>query len=191
MHTAPERHLSARAVCILRALMHSAFTWASCNNQSSLEAISSLVTRQVLPKDLPEYFWAHLEKDLELLGRDTGKGLDEVVMIMHLVLRQILTTVPPTGLFRTIARLCVHTNNDMISKISGAAVQTMSSLETKENRKEWERVFNWHYIQPVLSTLDLSLAIAIDRVAKDEKQGLMQYLNSCLFYDCIAMCLHV
>ena len=102
-HTAPERHLSARAVCILRALMHSAFVWASCNNPSSLEAIASLITPQVLPKDLPEFFWAHLDKDLELLGRDTGKGLDEVVMIVHLVLREILTTDPPSGLFQTFA----------------------------------------------------------------------------------------
>ena len=102
-HTAPERHLSARAVCILRALMHSAFVWASCNNPSSLGAIASLITPQVLPKDLPEFFWAHLDKDLELLGQDTGKGLDEVVMIIHLVLRQILTTDPPSGLFQNFA----------------------------------------------------------------------------------------
>ena len=65
-HTAPERNLSARAVCILRALMHSAFVWASCNNQPALEAIASLVSPQVLPQNLPEFFWAHLEKDLEL-----------------------------------------------------------------------------------------------------------------------------
>ena len=82
--------------------MHSAFTWASCNNPSSLEAITSLVTPQVLPKNLPEFFWAHLDKDLELLGRDTGKGLDEVVMMIHLVLRQILTTDPPAGSFHTM-----------------------------------------------------------------------------------------
>ena len=77
--------------------MHSAFVWASCNNEPALEAIASLVTPQVLPQNLPEFFWAHLEKDFELLGRDTGKGLDEVVMIVHLVLRHILTTDPPIG----------------------------------------------------------------------------------------------
>ena len=59
----------------------------------------------------------------------------------------------------------------MISETSGGAVQTVSSLETKENRKEWERLFSHHYIQPVLSTLNQSLVKAIDRVAKDEKQG--------------------
>ena len=50
-------------------------------------------------------------------------------------------------------------------------MQAVSSLETKENRKEWERIFDQHYIQFVLSTLDESLAQAIDHVAKDENQG--------------------
>ena len=47
----------------------------------------------------------------------------------------------------------------------------MSSLDAKEARKEWERIFNQHYIQPVLSTLDENLAIAMDHVANDEQQG--------------------
>lgn len=77
--------------------MHSALVWASCNNQEELEVIAGLVVPPVLPQQLPEFFWAHLEKDFELLGRDTGRGLDETVMIVHLVLRQILLTNPPTG----------------------------------------------------------------------------------------------
>ena len=96
--SAPERNLSARAVCIMRALMHSVLVWASCNNDSVVEAIAGLVTPQVQPEHLPEFFWAHLEKDIELLGRDTGRGLDEAVMIVHVVLRQILTTDPPVGM---------------------------------------------------------------------------------------------
>ena len=97
IYVTPERDLSARAVCILRALMHSAFIWASCNNDQALGAIAGLVNAQVPPQQLPEFFWAHLEKDLELLGKDTKKGLEENVMILHLVLRQILTLNPPTG----------------------------------------------------------------------------------------------
>ena len=50
-------------------------------------------------------------------------------------------------------------------------VQTVSSLQAKKDRKEWEKLFNQHYIQPVLSTLDENLAEAMDRVADDEKQG--------------------
>ena len=59
----------------------------------------------------------------------------------------------------------------MASETSGGTVQTVSFLEAKEARKEWERLFNQHYIQPVLFTLDKSLAAAMDFVANDEKQG--------------------
>ena len=96
--TSPERELSARAVCILRTLIHSAFIWSSCNNDAAAGAIAGLVSPPVPPQQLPEFFWAHLEKDLDLLGRDTGKGLEENVMIVHLVLRQILTSKPPMGM---------------------------------------------------------------------------------------------
>ena len=62
----------------------------------------------------------------------------------------------------------------------------MSSLEAKETRKEWERIFNQHYIQPVLSTLDQNLAIAMDRVANDEQQGYSLILCSVKFCcECI------
>ena len=66
---------------------------------------------------------------------------------------------------------CAHAEIMTWSLKSGGKVQTVSSLETKENRKQWERIFDQHYIQFVLSTLDKSLAQAIDRVAKDDKQG--------------------
>lgn len=82
--------------------MHSALVWASCNNREELEAIAGLVVLPVPPQQLPEFFWAHLEKDFELLGRDTGRGLDETVMIVHLVLRQILLTNPPTGTYYNV-----------------------------------------------------------------------------------------
>ena len=78
--------------------MHSAFIWASCNNEPSVEAIAGLVTPPVTA-NLQEFFWTHLEKDIELLGRDTGRGLDEAAMIVHMVLRHILTKDPPIGCF--------------------------------------------------------------------------------------------
>lgn len=78
--------------------MHSAFIWASCNNKQVLGAIAGLVNTQVTPQQLPEFFWAHLEKDFELLEKDTRKGLEENMMILHLVLEKILTLSPPTGI---------------------------------------------------------------------------------------------
>ena len=89
--TNPERSLSRVVVCILRALMHSAFLWACCNSERALVDISHLVKPNVRPNQLPEFFWRHFEKDIELLGLATGKGLDETVIILHLVLKEMLT----------------------------------------------------------------------------------------------------
>ena len=52
----------------------------------------------------------------------------------------------------------------------------MSALGTKETRKEWERIFNQHYIQPVLSTLDENLTIAMGFVANDKEEGFISML---------------
>lgn len=56
-------------------------------------------------------------------------------------------------------------------------VQTVSSFEAEETWKEWERLFNECYIQPVLSTLDQNLAVAMEYVANDGQQG--YYITLC------------
>ena len=71
--------------------MHSAFVWAACNNQEELVELAKVTKGQVPPGGLPEFFWRHLERDLECLGRCTGRGVDECAMIVHLVLQNILT----------------------------------------------------------------------------------------------------
>ena len=154
--------------------MHSAFIWASCNNDQALGAIAGLVRSQVTPQQLPEFFWAHLEKDLQLLGEDTKKGLEENVMIIHLVLRQILTLDPPTGNFFAIQLKFCGVVNDLFN-LSDGAIQTVNTLGTKEARQTWERIFNQHYIQPVLTNLEKNLATAMDSVANDDQQGLFRF----------------
>ncbi len=90
-----ERELSATAVSIIRALMHVSFLWAACHNKYQLEDIAR-VTRGVVPnQDLAEFFWLHLEKDLECMQNSTGRGVDECVIILYLVLKQILTSDYP------------------------------------------------------------------------------------------------
>jgi hypothetical protein len=179
-HVSPERDLSARSVCILRALMHAAFIWASCNNDQALGAFAGLVHADVPSEQLPEFFWAHLEKDLELLGKDTKKGLEENVMILHLVLKKILTLNQPTGMFVTIPEFFYLLQWDtlifQLSRSDGA-IQTVNTLATKEARQTWETIFTQHYIQPVLTNLDEQLATAMDLVAKDDQQGLFFYVN--------------
>jgi len=61
-----------------------------------MEGLMQLVKVNVLPRDLPEFFWHHLERDIELLGTSTRRGTDESATIIHLVLREILQRNPPT-----------------------------------------------------------------------------------------------
>ncbi len=92
----PERSLSPPAVCIMRALMHSALLWCSCHCQDMVAELAALVKPLINPNNLPEFFWMHLRKDIEQLSRVIGKGLDEATISIHLVLRDILTKSPPT-----------------------------------------------------------------------------------------------
>lgn len=87
----PERVLSPLAVCIIRALMHSAFIWTCSNNESSLGDVVALMNSPVHPSGLPEFFWRHLEKDLEGICAVLRRGEDEAILLVHLVLRNILT----------------------------------------------------------------------------------------------------
>ena len=94
---ASERSLSPPAVCVLRALMHSAFLWTCCNNEQRIGDIVQLVKPHVPVQALPEFFWRHLDKDIELLGRAVGKGYEEAAIIVHLVLKEIFIKDLPTG----------------------------------------------------------------------------------------------
>ena len=55
-----------------------------------------LVKENIRPRDLPEFFWHHLERDVELLGRSIGRSMDESAITIHLVIREILQRNPPT-----------------------------------------------------------------------------------------------
>ena len=79
--------------------MHSAFLWACCNKYQSIGDIVQLVKLQVQVEGLQEFFWGHLDKDIELLGRAVGKGYEEAAMIVHLVLQEILVKDLPQSEF--------------------------------------------------------------------------------------------
>ena len=72
--------------------MHSTLVWACCNNNTAAATLAPMVHPQEHPNNLPELFWGHLEKDIELLSKDIGRGLEETVTLVHIVLKQILTT---------------------------------------------------------------------------------------------------
>ena len=63
--------------------------------------------------------------------------------------------------------LCMFTASSTIAE----AIATVNSLNAKNAREHWEKVFNTHYIQPILGNLDVQVNIAMDLVSKDAQQG--------------------
>ena len=84
--------------------MHSALVWASCNSDSATEGLRQLVKPAVRPNELPEFFWGHLERDLKLVGVALGKNMEEAAIIVHLVIRHILTS----DLTGSETIICIH-----------------------------------------------------------------------------------
>ena len=95
---APERKLSPPAICIMRAIMHSALLWCSCHREDAIQDVANLIKPFVNPQHLQEYFWMHLQKDIEQLSLVSGKGFEESVITVHLVLSDILTKVLQIGM---------------------------------------------------------------------------------------------
>ena len=58
-----------------------------------------LVKTRVFPRDMPQFFWNHLKKDISLIGQATGKSKDEACLILHLVLKNIVTRNQPNCMF--------------------------------------------------------------------------------------------
>ena len=47
----------------------------------------------------------------------------------------------------------------------------MKTLADRNAREQWETVFNKHYIQPVLGTLEQKIGLAMDMILRDDDQG--------------------
>ena len=52
----------------------------------------------------------------------------------------------------------------------GGTILALSTLKSKDARKEWETNFNQVYIQPVLSKLNQNVTKAMEIVGSDEQQ---------------------
>ncbi len=54
----------------------------------------------------------------------------------------------------------------------------VNQLESKGARREWERLFNTCYIEPVLSQLSTCIDTAWDLVANNDQQGMTITYNN-------------
>ena len=110
--------------------MHSALLWVSCNDDSATEGLLALVKSGLQsPQELPEFFWGHLEKDVQLLARALGRNPEDAAIVVHLVLRNMVTVIPQSF------------------------APSLGTLGTRDNRSQWENQFKGLYINPILEVI--------------------------------------
>lgn len=194
-----ERSLFPAAICIVRALMHSAFLWCSCHCQDLVAAELVAVVNskvQVTPNDLPQFFWDHLQKDVEHLSRVTQLTLEESAIIIHMVLHGILKKtlrecensfgmiviimllvlfacwlfyLPPAF---AVPYTCYRHVNYVSLMILAVDMAKKYSLEDRDDREEWEEEFSKFYIEPIIHRdLKTQVMEVMNIVGNDYQQG--------------------
>ena len=56
-------------------------------------------------------------------------------------------------------------------RFPGATVGVTKMLGARNAREQWEAIFNKHYIQPVLASLEQKVGIAMQQILDDDDQG--------------------
>lgn len=115
---------------IIRMLTHMAMLLGSCSQPQS---ISAIIKPQV--QDAGEFLLAHLRKDMKHLIRSLGKGTDDTISTVHLVINSLLET----------------------QQQQRWPVQYDNLLSTKEARNGWEIEMSAAIITPHLKHLDRQL----------------------------------
>lgn len=90
----PERSLSPSACTIIKIFIHSILLWTCCSKSDFMEKIHKIVTYDIKQRDLPRYFWQHLVSNFNSLCEALSIGLDDVAIVIHLVMAEILTEKP-------------------------------------------------------------------------------------------------
>ncbi|KAL4648632.1 E3 ubiquitin-protein ligase rnf213-beta-like [Arapaima gigas] len=138
---APERAIPMASFCTLRLLTHLAMLLGTVQHQ---QAVSAMIQPSV--RDVREFLWRHLEKDMEILGRSLGQNMDNTAIIVHLVLQAFLQR--STG-----------------SRHQGA------DLSSREKRERWEKLLCDSFINPVFQDLNRKLSQAQVYISTDKKMS--------------------
>ncbi|KAM3598560.1 uncharacterized protein V6R79_019582 [Siganus canaliculatus] len=115
---------------IVRMLTHMAMLLGTCSHQ---QWIAAIIKPQV--NDPGAFLFAHLQKDLELLSKSLGKGTDDTVNTVHLVISSLMDPHQPKTW----------------------PVPYDNMLSTKEARNGWEVEVSNTIITPQLKHLDRHL----------------------------------
>lgn len=62
--------------------------------QHICEAVANVAVPPVGTGQSLNHFWHHLEKDFQILQLALGRSMDDAALLVHLLLKKMLTTLP-------------------------------------------------------------------------------------------------
>ncbi|XP_073477176.1 E3 ubiquitin-protein ligase RNF213 isoform X2 [Aquarana catesbeiana] len=139
---APDRDIAAPAFILLRMITHLAMLLGSEEDNQSLMHIVKPPIR-----DVTDFIFRHIERDLEYLKNSLGKSTDDTTTVVHLVLDKMLTP----------------------QQSEQWPVNFDDVWSTKQMRNSWEKHFASMVITPVLRSLDTDLMTVNIYIRQDER----------------------
>ena len=64
--------------------------------QHAIEGLMDLIKSQVRHVELSLFFWQHLNHDIVIISRALAKSRDDVCLLLHLLLKDMITLPVPT-----------------------------------------------------------------------------------------------
>ncbi|XP_045924674.1 E3 ubiquitin-protein ligase rnf213-beta [Micropterus dolomieu] len=135
---APERQMTYAQSCILRLLTHLAMLQGALRDN---RGVSNMIHPR--PRDVLNFLWDHLEKDMTGLGQALDQNMDNTAVTVHLIL-------------------------NTCTKFSTGSHGTGRDLSSRQGRQQWEKLVCDSAINPVLQDLQKNLAEAQERIGADD-----------------------
>ena len=91
--------------------MHATFAWSSCSNHpvDKTNALPSLlISKLPNPRDLPTFFYQHLERDITDLAGLTGKNFEEATFVLHLIVKSLMQSTGEQCEFDVLLEWFMH-----------------------------------------------------------------------------------
>ncbi|KAM3618897.1 uncharacterized protein V6R79_000067 [Siganus canaliculatus] len=134
------KNMSLTPFTLVRLVTHLAMLWGTSDKPQSIQQII-----QPPVEDVSSFLTEHITADLDQLSQALGKGFDDIITAVHLVLRSLQTRVPasPPGID--------------------------PHLSTKVSRNSWETTVSTDIMTPQLKDLDQHLQEAKGRIRADPR----------------------
>ena len=179
------RLLTPAAFHCERFLLHACMYLALSSEEKQADVLALMVYKPSSSTagggvdDLREFFWRHMQRDLDALARSLNITGDETLLVLHAIVARFVCAT--TTKKEPIARAAV-TAAAMATSEAATALAQCHRLAQKSERQLWEDAFNKTYVAPVCENVTQVLAECQRCIretsmrGKDENQSIVYFI---------------